>query len=102
MIAAHPYALSRGGKSHYYGAGDLAYKLKLDGIELCHPDHSDLAIKKVKKAMDELKIPGTGGNDAHKIFNIGSHVTLFENRITCEEDFIREFRSGRVSAGKRN
>ena len=102
MIAAHPYALSRGGKSYYYGAGDLACKLKLDGIELCHPDHSDLAIKKVKKAMDELKIPGTGGNDAHKIFNIGSHVTLFENRITCEQDFIREFRSGRVSAGKRN
>ncbi|MCK7507136.1 MAG: PHP domain-containing protein [Desulfobacterales bacterium] len=100
VIAAHPYKLSRGGKSHYYGAGDLVYNLKLDGIELCHPDHSDLAMKKVKKAMEELKIPGTGGSDAHKIFNIGSHVTLFENRITCEEDFIREIRSGRVSAEK--
>ncbi|HOX15765.1 MAG TPA: PHP-associated domain-containing protein [Smithellaceae bacterium] len=51
--------------------------------------------------MDELKISGTGGSDAHKIFNIGSHVTLFENRITCEEDFIREIRAGRVSAAKR-
>lgn len=102
IIAAHPYKLSRGGKSHYYGAGDLVYKLKLDGIELYHPDHSDLAMKKVKKVMEELKIPGTGGSDAHKIFNIGSHVTLFENRITCEEDFIREIRSGRVSAEKRS
>ncbi len=79
VIAAHPYKLSRGGRSHYYGAGDLVYKLKLDGIELCHPDHSELAMKKVKKAMEELKIPGTGGSDAHKILNIGSYVTVFEN-----------------------
>lgn len=101
-IAAHPYKLSRGGKSHYYGAGDLVYKLKLDGMELCHPDHSDMAMKKVQKAMDDLKIPGTGGSDAHKILNIGSHVTIFENAILSEEDFIREIRAGRVRAEKRN
>ncbi|MEE9913645.1 MAG: PHP domain-containing protein [Deltaproteobacteria bacterium] len=100
-IAAHPYKLSRGGRSHYYGAGDLIYKLPLDGIELFHPDHGEPAMKKVQKAMDELKIPGTGGSDAHKILNIGSHVTLFENRITGEEDFIRETRAGRLRAEKR-
>jgi len=102
LIAAHPYKLSRGGKSHYYGAGDLVYKLKLDGIELCHPDHSDVAMKKVRKAMDELKIPGTGGSDAHKILNIGSYVTVFENRIFNEEDFIREIRAGRIRAERRS
>ena len=101
IIAAHPYKLSRGGKSHYYGAGDLVYKLELDGIELCHPDHGEMAMKKVRKAMDELNIPGTGGSDAHKILNIGSHVTLFENRITGEDDFIREIRAGRIRAKKR-
>jgi len=100
-IAAHPYKLSRGGRSHYYGAGDLVYGLPLDGIELCHPDHNDLAMKKVQKAMDALKIPGTGGSDAHKILNIGSCVTLFENRITGEVDFIREIRAGRIRAEKR-
>lgn len=101
IIAAHPYKLSRGGKSHYYGAGDLVYKLKLDGIELYHPDHSDLAVTKVKKAMDELHIPGTGGSDAHKILNIGSYVTVFENRISGEEDFVREIRAGRIRAEKK-
>jgi predicted metal-dependent phosphoesterase TrpH len=101
VIAAHPYKLSRGGRSHYYGAGDLVYQLKLDGIELCHPDHGDVAVKKVQKAMAELKIPGTGGSDAHKILNIGSYVTLFENRITGEDDFIREIRAGRIRAEKR-
>jgi predicted metal-dependent phosphoesterase TrpH len=102
IIAAHPYKLSRGGKSHYYGAGDLVYKLKLDAIELFHPDQSDVAMNKVRKAMDELHIPGTGGSDAHKILNIGSYVTLFENSIRTEEDFIREIRAGNIKAEKRN
>ena len=102
IIAAHPYKLSRGGKSHYYGAGDLVYQLNLDGIELCHPDHSETAMKKVQKAMDELKIPGTGGSDAHKILNIGSCVTIFENDVNSEEDFIREIRAGRIRAERRS
>jgi len=101
IIAAHPYKLSRGGKSHYYGAGDLVYKLKLDAIELFHPDQSDLAMNKVRKAMDELHIPGTGGSDAHKILNIGSYVTLFTNKIQSENDFIREIRAGNIQARKR-
>jgi hypothetical protein len=101
IIAAHPYKLSRGGKSHYYGAGDLVYKLRLDAIELCHPDHGDMAMDKVRKAMETLNIPGTGGSDAHKIFNIGACVTVFENNIFDERDFIREIRSGNIRAEKR-
>ena len=101
VIAAHPYKLSRGGRSHYYGAGDLVYKLKLDAVELCHPDHGAPAMKKVLEAMNKLKIPGTGGSDAHKILNIGSYVTVFENPIHNEEDFIREIRAGRIRAEKR-
>jgi predicted metal-dependent phosphoesterase TrpH len=101
IIAAHPYKLSRGGKSHYYGAGDLVYKLQLDAIELFHPDQNDLAMNKVKKAMDELHIPGTGGSDAHKILNIGSYVTLFKNKILNENDFIQEIRTGNIQAEKR-
>ena len=101
LIAAHPYKLSRNGKSHYYGAGDRVYQLPIDAIELCHPDHGDRALGKVRKAMKELGIPGTGGSDAHKIFNIGSCVTLFENNILDEKDFIREIRAGNIRAEKR-
>jgi len=101
LIAAHPYKLSRGGRSHYYGAGDRVYQLQLDGIELCHPDHSEQAMKKVRQAMDALQIPGTGGSDAHKILNIGSCVTIFENPVHNEEAFIREIRAGRIRAEKR-
>jgi len=101
IIAAHPYKLSRGGRSHYYGAGDLIYKLNLDGIELCHPDHSENAMSKVQNAMEQMNIPGTGGSDAHKILNIGSYVTVFENPVLNEEDFLREIRAGRLRAEKR-
>ena len=100
-IAAHPYKLSRGGRSHYYGAGDLIYQMKLDGIEFCHPDHGESALKKVRRAMEELHIPGTGGSDAHKILNIGAYVTVFQNPVRNEEEFIREIRAGRIRAEKR-
>jgi predicted metal-dependent phosphoesterase TrpH len=101
IIAAHPYKLSRNGKHHYYGAGDRIYELALDALELYHPDHNELALDKARKAMKDLGLPGTGGSDAHKIFGVGSCVTLFENKILGEEDFIRELRSGRIQAGKR-
>lgn len=100
VIAAHPYKLSRGGRSHYYGAGELIYRLKLDGIELCHPDHSENAMNKAQKAMELLRIPGTGGSDAHKILNIGSHVTVFENLILNEDDFLSQIRAGRFRGEK--
>jgi hypothetical protein len=51
--------------------------------------------------MEELNLPGTGGSDAHKILNVGSHVTLFDNPVNNEEDFLREIRAGRVRAEKR-
>lgn len=101
IIAAHPYKLSRGGRHPYYGAGDRVYELELDGLELYHPDHNELALAKVRKAMEDLGIPGTGSSDAHKIFAVGSFVTLFENRIQGEGDFIREVRSGKIRAERK-
>ena len=100
LIAAHPYKLSRGGKHHYYGAGNLIYELSLDALELYHPGHNERALTKVRKAMEDLGLPGTGSSDAHKVFEVGSFVTLFENEIQGEEDFIREIRGGRIGAGK--
>ncbi len=101
IVAAHPYRLSRSGKSHYYGAGNLIYELGLDALEYYHPGHNEGALAKVRKAMEDLGLPGTGSSDAHKIFEVGSFLTLFENRIGGEEDFIREIRKGNIRAEKR-
>jgi predicted metal-dependent phosphoesterase TrpH len=100
LIAAHPFKLSRGGKHHYYGAGNLIYELPLDALELYHPGHNERALAKVRKAMEELGLPGTGSSDAHKIFEVGSFVTFFENEVRGEEDFLREIRGGKIKAGK--
>ena len=101
LIAAHPYKLSRNGKFQYYGAGDRVYEQQVDAIELYHPDHNDQALKKVRKAMEKLDLPGTGGSDAHKIFAVGSCMTLFENNVFGEKDFIREIRRGNIRAERR-
>jgi len=101
LIAAHPYKLSRSGRLRYYGAGDRVYELGLDALELYHPDHDEEALKKVRRAMETLAIPGTGGSDAHKVFEVGSCVTLFENKILSEQDFVREIRNGNIGAEKR-
>jgi predicted metal-dependent phosphoesterase TrpH len=100
IIAAHPYKPSRGGRQHYYGAGDRVYELDLDALELYHPGHDDPALGKVRKAMECLGLPGTGSSDAHKVFEVGSFVTLFENEILGEADFIREIRDGKIQAGR--
>ncbi len=101
LIAAHPYKLSRSGRLRYYGAGDRVYELGVDALELYHPDHDEGALKKVRRAMETLAIPGTGGSDAHKVFEVGSCVTLFENEILSEQDFVREIRNGNIGAEKR-
>ena len=101
IIPAHRYKLSRRGKTHYYGAGDKIYQLPLDAIELYHPDHSSLAVSKAQKAMQKLGIPGVGGSDAHKIFDVGSCVTLFEHKIGSDADFVHQIRRKNVWAEKR-
>ena len=62
IIAAHPYKLSRGGKHHYYGAGNLIYELALDALEFYHPGHNERALGKIRKAMEDLGLPGTGSS----------------------------------------
>lgn len=101
LVAAHPYKLSRNGRTRYYGAGDRIYDLQVDAVELFHPDHSEQAVEKVRRAMSALGIPGTGGSDAHKIFNVGACVTIFEKEIRSETDFLHEMKKGRIRSEKR-
>jgi hypothetical protein len=51
--------------------------------------------------MEALGVPGTGGSDAHKPFAIGTFVTLFDEAVRNESDFIREIRQGNVRGERR-
>ncbi len=102
LIAAHPYKLSRNGRYKYYGAGDRVFDLQVEGVELFHPDHTDQTIQKLSRIIKDLGLPATGGSDAHKVFNVGACVTVFEGEVRGEDDFIRQVRSGRIRGAKKS
>ncbi|MEJ2165522.1 MAG: PHP domain-containing protein [Desulfobacterales bacterium] len=100
MIAAHPF---RGFKT--FGIGrlrmtvDQACQRKMfefvDAIEVCNgklsADENDMA----RKVAEKLGLPGTAGSDAHRIDEIGTAVTVFENDITNEIELVEALQGGR-------
>jgi predicted metal-dependent phosphoesterase TrpH len=100
MIAAHPF---RGFKT--FGIGQLqmtvdqACKRKVfdyvDAIEILNgklsPDENDMA----RKVAEKLGLPGTAGSDAHRVDEIATAVTVFENDIQNEDQLIEELHAGR-------
>jgi predicted metal-dependent phosphoesterase TrpH len=106
MIAAHPF---RGFKT--FGIGQLqltveqACKRKVlefvDAVEIGNgklsPDENEMA----GKVAEKLGLPGTGGSDAHRVDEIATWVTGFENDIEDEGDLLRELHAGRFRAVNR-
>jgi hypothetical protein len=45
-----------------------------------------------------LGLPGTGGSDAHRVDEIATWVTDFENDIEDEDELLRELHAGRFKA----
>jgi hypothetical protein len=46
----------------------------------------------------QLGVKGTGGSDAHALWQVGKCVTVFENQIESQEDLLRELRAGNFKA----
>ena len=100
MIAAHPF---RGFKT--FGIGrlhmtvDQACKRKMfefvDAIEVHNgklsTDENDMA----RNVAAELGLPGTAGSDAHRLDEIGTAVTVFENDIRDEIQLVAALHAGR-------
>ncbi|MFH1140053.1 MAG: PHP-associated domain-containing protein [Pseudomonadota bacterium] len=95
VVAAHPFKPSRFGVG-YHGIGEAMLDLDLDGVEYHHPDHDQAARDKVRAAAEEMKIPMTGGSDAHEIFRLGDFSTHFFHPIHTVEDLVREIKAGRL------
>ena len=66
-VAAHPFDRLR------QGVGDLIYKVGFDAVEL-YNGHTILASRKPVEIARNLKLPVTGGSDAHLLSEIGSVV----------------------------
>ena len=107
MIAAHPF---RGFKT--FGIGQLqmtvdqACKRKMfefvDAIEVHNgklsADENDMA----RKVSEKLRLPGTAGSDAHRLDEIATGVTIFENDIRDEIQLVEALHSGRFRAEGRS
>ena len=103
MIAAHPF---RGFKT--FGIGQLqmtveqASKRKVlefvDAVEIGNgklsPDENDMA----RKVAETLGLPGTGGSDAHRVDEIATWITVFDNDIKDENELVHELQAGRFRA----
>ena len=100
MIAAHPF---RGFKT--FGIGRLNMTVEqagkrrmfefVDAIEVHNgklsADENDLA----RKVAAKLGLPGTAGSDAHRLDELGTAVTIFENDITDEIQLVEALHAGR-------
>ena len=103
MIAAHPF---RGFKT--FGIGQLqmtveqASKRKVleyvDAVEIGNGKLSADENEMAGKVADIIGLPGTGGSDAHRVDEIGTWVTEFENDMEDETDLLRELHAGRFRA----
>lgn len=103
MIAAHPF---RGFKT--FGIGrlrmtvDQACQRKMfefvDAIEVYNgklsADENDMA----RNVAEKLGLPGTAGSDAHRIDEIATTVTVFENVIRDEIQLVEALHAGRFRA----
>lgn len=106
MIYAHPF---RG--FLMFGFGDLSLTVDeacgrpvfktVDAVEALSGKstrgENDLALEVVKK----LKLPGTGGSDAHSAGEVGRCVTIFNKRIDNIQDLVTGLKSGEYRAAYR-
>lgn len=91
VIPSHPY---RGGS----GLGDLIFTLAgiaaVEGHNGCnHHTFNQIAIRAARR----LRLPFTGGSDAHRPGEVGSCYTVFPERVTAE-NLVGLLKSGRYDA----
>lgn len=107
MVAAHPF---RGFKT--FGIGQLhltvdqAAKRRMfdfvDAVEIGNGKLSDEENDMARKVAEKIGLPGTGGSDAHRIDEIATWVTEFENDIESEAQLVKELHAGRFRAVNRS
>jgi hypothetical protein len=92
-VAAHPYD-----KSVERPSGDFIFTLDgLAAIEGLNARRKGPANDLAVEAADHMSLPCTGASGAlGSLDEIGKAATLFRDRVTCEEDVVRQLRAGTV------
>ena len=107
MVAAHPF---RGAASLMRYASGQGVVLKteealrmpvfdfVDAMEVFNGMSPQWEIDLCSRVCDLLPIQGTGGSDCHNVRSVGGCVTVLNDRVSTEEGFIAQMRSGRYHA----
>lgn len=103
MIAAHPF---RGFKT--FGIGQLQMTVEqagkrkvfefVDAVEIGNGKLAQDANDMARKVAETLGLPGTGGSDAHRVDEIGTWVTVFEEDIENETQLVEALHAGKFRA----
>jgi len=90
VIPTHPY---RGGIS----LGDMILTVPgISAVEGCNGANMHAMNVKAIEAAGALKLPYTGGSDAHRPIEVGSCYTVFDDAVT-NETFLRLLKTGRFT-----
>ena len=105
MIAAHPFRGQIGPASSLFSRPPLTVETAsqrpvfqmVDAIEVYNGRSGSGELEFARAVSERLDLKGAGGSDAHNVASVGWCVTIFENRITCEEELIAEIKAGRFT-----
>ena len=104
MISAHPYIRrfdsvsqmdsTKLEKTAINAKNDLIFK-NVDAIESLNGRGDKIQNIFSSKICEIVKLPSTGGSDAHKVEDIGKVGTKFDTKITTLEELISTLKIGR-------
>ncbi len=105
MIAAHPFRGRIGSGSSVYYSSPLTVETAsqrpvfqmVDAIEVYNGRSGPEELNFTRAVSERLNLKAAGGSDAHNVASVGWCLTVFENRITTEEELVAEIRAGRFS-----
>ena len=71
----------------------------VDAIEIRNGKVTDNDNQMAEKVAEKLKMPGTGGSDAHVLDDVGRFITIFEDDIAHGKELVEALRSGAYTVG---
>jgi hypothetical protein len=72
----------------------------VEGMEVLNGENSDIENEFAVEVCQQLSLRGVGGSDAHNVSEVGRCVTIFEQKISTEEELIQELKAGQFRVEK--
>ena len=99
MIVAHPFRGFLAFGADQLGltaekAGERSLFQFVDGVETMNGKVTDKENSLAADVAKNLKLPATGGSDAHEVHEVGVFVTRFRDTINNEKDLVKALKGG--------